>query len=147
MTDTPTVGIVVSITTIGTIIAFLTFWTKFTDRITKVESKADTALQEAAEAKNENRNLREAFDEMTRDLHDQLERMRREAGESGAAIRQHVTEVAFFGRDNYALKDDIAAATIKSDAWQLRMDTKLDGLTKDMNTKLDGIAKDIRDGR
>ena len=90
-------GIIVSVgSAIGTLIAVLTFWTKLTDRIAKAKDVAETArgiaenaLQEAVEVNQEFRNMRGAFEEMNRDLRDEIERSRRETGERNAAIRQH----------------------------------------------------------
>ncbi len=70
-------GIIVSIgSAIGTFLAVLGFWTRFTDRIAKAQTIAENALQEAAEAKVESGQAREAFDAMMRDIHDRIDRMR-----------------------------------------------------------------------
>jgi hypothetical protein len=133
MADGGNIGIVVSVgTLIGSIITFITFWTRFSDRITIADQKAGIAQQEAAEAKNDLANFREALDEMTRDLNDRMEQMRREDGDSLNAIRQHVTEVGFYMRDNFVRNDVFAAAMIKIEAGQLRAETKLDRLSEQM---------------
>ncbi len=129
-------GIIVSIgTVIGTVIAMLTFWTRLTDRIAtakeiaeEAKGAAGAALQEAAEAKNETRETREMIEGIMRDMHDRMERMGRETGESSAAIRQHITDLAFFVRDNFIHKDVFIAAMAKLDAGQLRTESKLDSL-------------------
>jgi len=126
-----TIGIIVSVVTlIGGVITFIKFWTGLTEKITDAKNRAETAQQEAAEAKNDLANFREALDDMTRDLHAQINQLRREDGDSLAAIRQHVTEVAFFMRDNFVRNDVFAAAMTKIEAGQLRSETKLDRLSE-----------------
>ncbi len=133
MSDT---SIIVSVgSVIGTVIALLAFWSKFSDRITVAGNKADNALQEAAEARNDFQNLREAFDEMSRSTHEQIERMGRQDGDSLNAIRQKVTEVELFMRDNFVRNADFAAAMTKIEASQLRMDTKLDRISEQTRPK------------
>lgn len=150
MPDTPVIVAIAALIT--SIIGWITSGLVLSDRkvrtaerITKAQTTADSAMQEAAEAQNDVAKLREAYDEMTRDLHDELVRMSRENGETGAAIRQHVTDVAIWGRDNFARKDDIAAAMTEMKSVQLAAITEIKSVQKDMNTKLDGISKDIRD--
>lgn len=129
-------GIIVSIgTVIGTVIAMLTFWTRLTDRIAKAkeiaeraEARADTAQQEAAEAKNETRSMRELIEGLTRDLHDGMVRIGRETGESNAALRQHITESLFFVRDNFARRDEVAADIAEIKESQKNMEEKLDDI-------------------
>jgi chromosome segregation ATPase len=90
--------------------AIIAFWTRLSDRITKADTKADNAQQEAAEAKNENDNLRETIAAMSREIDELLERRGREHGEGLSAIRQHVTDLAFFVRDNFVKQSDFASA-------------------------------------
>jgi hypothetical protein len=131
MADGSNVGIIVSIGgAIGTVITLLKFWTWFSDRITDADKKADSALQEAAEAKNDVSNLREASDQMVRDMHDEIERMRRERADGLLALQQHVTDLAMFMRDHFVRNDVFAAAMTKLEASQLRMDTKLDRIAE-----------------
>jgi hypothetical protein len=117
-----------SFLTIGSVLAalasaaaFIRFWTGFSDRIARAETKADNAPQEAAEAKNENDNLREA-------LNDLVERRSREHGDGLSAIRQHVTDLAFFVRDNFVKKEDFTAAMNELKASQARVEGKIDAL-------------------
>jgi len=131
MADSGNIGIVVAIgTLIGSILAFITFWMRLTDRITIADQKAESAQQEAAEAKNDMENIRELLDEMRRDHHEQIEKLRREDGDSLNAIRQHVTEMGFFMRDNFVRNDVFVAAMIKIEAGQLRTESKLDRLSE-----------------
>ena len=131
MADGGNIGLFVAVgTLIGSVITFIKFWTGLTEKITEARNRAEIAQQEAAEAKNDLTNFREAFEEMTRDLHDRIEQMRREDGDSLNAIRQHVTEVAFFMRDNFVRNDVFAAAMTKIEAGQLRSETKLDRLSE-----------------
>jgi hypothetical protein len=133
MPDATSAGLVVAvIVSIGT---FIKFWTTFSDRITENKSLAEAAMKESTEAKEENRKLRGIYDALILELHDQFDRSRREVGESNAAIRQHITEQAFFVRDSFARKDELASALKDIKDVQSRMDDKLDG-----------IANQIRDG-
>lgn len=111
---------------IASFCAILAFWTRFSDRITRAETRAENALQEAAEAKNENDNLRETITAMNREIDDVLERRGREHGDGLNAIRQHVTELAFFVRDNFVKQSDFASAVKDIKDSQSRMETKLD---------------------
>lgn len=113
----------------------LAFWMRFSDRITKAEARADSALQEAAEAKNENENLREAMAALSRDHGDIIENARREQGESLSAIRQHVTELAMFVRDNFVRTAEFSGAMTEIKAGQLRLETKLDRMSEHMRPK------------
>ena len=104
----------------------LTFWINLSNRITLAESRAENALQEAAESKNDADNLREAMGELTRDHGDTLDRARREQGESLVAIRQHVTELAMFVRDNFVRNVEFTAAMKDIREGQRRLEEKLD---------------------
>jgi hypothetical protein len=122
---------------IAGIVAFFTvvgFWMNLSDRITKADGKAESALQEAAEAKNEYGDLSEKIDEMNRDIDERIERARRDDGEGLAAIRQHVTELAMFMRDNFVRNAEFTAAMTKIEAGQLRLETKLDRVSEQMRT-------------
>ncbi len=117
-------------------LALLGFWTKYiVDRIAgakeiavRAEAKADVAQQEAAEAKNETRDMRELIENLTRDMHDGMVRIGRETGESNAAIRQHITESLFFVRDNFARRDEVAADITEIKESQKSMEEKLDDI-------------------
>lgn len=138
MSETPGSGLIVSIASVvSTALAFLAFWMKLSNRITVADrkarnanDKADDALQEAAEAKNDTRDLRDAFDDMSRRTHDQIERLSKEDGDSLNALRQHVTDLAMYMRDNFVRNTDFTAAMTKIEASQLRMDTKLDRIAE-----------------
>ena len=129
-------GIIVSIgTAIGTLLTVLGFWTRLTDRIAKAKEIAAAArgevivaLQEAAEAKQESRETRELLDEVIRDMHDRMERIGREVGESNAAIREKITQVELFMRDNFVRQPEFMAAMAKIAAGQLRPEAKIDQL-------------------
>jgi hypothetical protein len=131
-------GIIVSVgSAIGTLIAVLTFWTKLTDRIAKAKDVAEkaqgiaeNALQEAVEANQEFRNMRGSFEEMARDLRDEIELSRRETGESNAAIRQHVTEIAFFMRDNFVPYREFSSDMTEVKGALVELNKKLDRLTE-----------------
>lgn len=135
--DTTNVGLIATLGGVVTVvIAVLGFWTKYViDRIAgakeiavKADAKADAALQEAAEAKQETRDAREANEEMYRTLHDEIVRSNRETGESNSAMRAKINDVELFMRDNFARKDDLSAAVMKIEAGQIRTDTKIDQL-------------------
>lgn len=137
MADGSNVGVIASIwSALGALFAVLAFWTKFvTDRIgdargiaEKAQVVADQALQEAAEAKNESRDMRESVDNMMREIHDRIERSGREVGESNAAIREKITQVELFMRDNFVRHPEFMAAMAEIKAGQLRTETKLDSL-------------------
>jgi molecular chaperone GrpE (heat shock protein) len=113
---------------IGTVITFIAFWTKLSDRITIADQKAEGAQQEAAEAKNDLANFRDALDHMTRDFHEQMNRMQRDDGEGLAAIRQKITEVELFMRDNFVRNVEFTSAMTEIKAGQLRTESKLDRL-------------------
>jgi predicted KAP-like P-loop ATPase len=138
MADGGNIGFFVSIgTAIGSVVMFLKFWTWLTDRIAAAKDtadraalKAESAQQEAAEAKNDLSNFREALDEMTRNLQDRMERVRREDGDALGAIRQHVTDLAMFMRDNFVRNSEFAAAMTKIEAGQLRTETKIDQISE-----------------
>lgn len=145
MADSSSVGIFVTIFVAigsmfgGTVVTLLKFWSKLTDKIAdtdqkagRAEMKADGATQEAAEAKNEVANLREAQDHMIRDFHDQSDRALRETGESNAAIRTKITEVELYIRDRFMEKTDFKDAMDDIKAVQLRMNTKLDDIARDL---------------
>lgn len=108
------------------VLAVLTFWSKFSDRITKADSKASLALQEAAEAKNDYDNLRETMGDMSRELAEASDKRSREYGEGLAALRQHITDVAFFGRDNFVRKEDFNQALKEMKAGQESIEKKID---------------------
>lgn len=123
-------GLIVSI---GSIIASLAagisvlkFWTKFTDRITRAEAAATDALQDAAEAKNENANLRDTIADMSREVDELIDKRSREQGEGLVAIRQHVTDLAFFVRDNFVKQSEFASAMKDIKDSQSRMEKKID---------------------
>lgn len=131
MASDVTVGTVIAVgaglaSMVGAITAVLTFWVNLSSRIARADGKAENALQEAAEAKNDTDNLREAVAEMTRDHGDHSERMRREQGESLTAIRQHVTELAMFVRDNFVRNTDFSTAMKEIRDGQRRLEEKLD---------------------
>ena len=142
MADGLNLGVVVSIgSVIGTILAIIGVWDRLTGRIARAHARADhaattaeNAMQEAAEARNDLQNFREAIDEMTRDLHERHDRLRREDGDGLAAIRQKVTEVELFMRDNFVRNTDFTAAMTKLDAGQQRTDMKLDRLSEQIRT-------------
>jgi len=135
MAESSQVGLVVSAATIiGTILTFLAFWTRFTDKIAIADKKSDDALQEAAEAKNDFRDFRESLDEMNRDIDERIERMHRDDGESLSAIRRKVTEVELFMRDNFVRNVEFSAAMNKIEAGQIRTETKLDRLGEQMHS-------------
>ena len=130
-------GIIASIwAAVGALLAVLSFWTKFvTDRIStarrvaeKARGVAENALQEAVEAKQESHETRESLEEMIRDLHDKMERTSRDVGESNAAIREKITQVELFMRDNFVRQPEFMAAMAKIEAGQLRTEAKIDQL-------------------
>jgi soluble cytochrome b562 len=142
MDDAPSIG-VSSLVAIGTSIAaflsVLTFWMKLSDRITKADAKADDAQQDAAEAKNDCANvrndcanMREELLEMIRAMDDRLDRAARSNGENTAAIRQHVTDLAMFMRDNFVRTAEFTVAMGEIKAGQLRLETKFDRLSEQM---------------
>lgn len=106
--------------------AVLTFWINLSTRITNAEGEAANALQEAAEAKNDNKSLRDVVTDLTRDHGDTIERARREQGESLTAIRQHVTELAMFVRDNFVRTAEFTSAMKDIRDGQRRLEEKLD---------------------
>jgi molecular chaperone DnaK (HSP70) len=114
---------------IGTGIAILSFWMRLSDRIIKADAKADSALQNAIEAKNDSEAMREEFAEMIRTFEERLDRYRRDEGEGLAAIRQHVTELALFLRDNFVRRADFTAAMSDIKTGQRDVESKLDDLT------------------
>lgn len=126
----PNSGFMVQLGSIGAaIVSALTviaFWTRLSDRITKADGKADVALQEAAESKNENDSLREAIGEVRRDMDTLIDKRSREYGEGLAALRQHITDVAFFGRDNFVRKEDFKDAIQQMKEGQERIEEKID---------------------
>lgn len=126
---------------IGAIVAVLTFrrgstdrMTKLAERVTAVEGRADTALQEAAEAKNDHDNLRDAVGDMSRDIDGVIDKRSREHGDGLASIRQHVTDLAFFVRDNFVKQSDFASAMKDIKDGQARVEKKID----DMRERLPG---------
>ncbi len=136
-------GIIVSVgAAISTVIAMLTFWMRLTDRIATAKEiaegakgVAEAALQDAAEAKQESREVRALIEKMTLELHDQIDRMGRAAGENNAAIREHITQSLFFVRDNFVRSPqfDLAIKEIKDS--QLRTEGKIDELAKQMQAR------------
>jgi methyl-accepting chemotaxis protein len=128
MADGSNVGVITSIwSALGALIVVIGFWTKFvTDRISgakeaaitaaaeakavaqKADAKADAALHETAEVKQEFRQMRETFEAVVREVHDDLEKARRESGENVAAIREHVRLIELHTRDHFAPKEDVA---------------------------------------
>ncbi len=153
--DTSNVGLIATLGGVVTaVMAVLGFWTKnVIDRISgakevasKAQGIAEIALQEAAEAKLENHETRELLDQVIRDMHEEIQRIGREVGESNAAIRQHITELAFFARDNFARKDDLAAAVLKIEAGQIRTDAKIETGQANIDKKIDDLRDLIRNG-
>ncbi len=137
MPDTSNIGTMVAIvgSAIGTVITMLTFWTRLTDRIAKAkevaeraEAKADVAQQEAAEAKNDSDNVRELLDQMIRDLHDRIERIAHDTGETVAALRQHSTQIELYMRDNFVREPAFASARKEIKDSQASMEKKLDDI-------------------
>lgn len=124
------IGALLAATAAGT--SVLRFWSTYSDRITRADSKADSAQQEAAEAKNDVSNLRETITAMGREIDDVIERRAREQGDGLNAIRQHVTDLAFFVRDNFVRQPEFIAAMKKIEDGQARMETKLDEMRKEM---------------
>ena len=155
-TDTSNAGAIVTIlgAVIAAVIAVFSFLMKYiVDRISgakevasKAQGIAEIALQEAAEAKQENHETRELLDQVIRDMHEEIQRIGREVGESNAAIRQHITELAFFARDNFARKDDLAAAVMKIEAGQIRTDAKIETGQANIDKKIDDLRDLIRNG-
>ena len=114
-------------------VTVVSFWMRFSDRITvadakavAADAKAASAMQEAAEAKNDADNLRDAMADLTRDHGDTIDRTRREQGESLTAIRQHVTELAMFVRDNFVRNAEFTSAMKDIRDGQKRLEDKLD---------------------
>lgn len=120
------IGSVIAALASGTTV--LGFWMRFSDRITIADTKADNAQQDAAEAKNENDNLRETISAMSREIDELIERRGREQGEGLIAIRQHVTDLAFFVRDNFVKQSDFASAMKDIKESQSRVEGKLDDM-------------------
>jgi len=126
MPSTEIVAIAAVFGAVASLCAVLAFWTTFSDRITRADGKAENAMQEAAEAKNDSANLREDLTKMNRDLDAVIERRGREHGEGLIALRQHVTDLAFFVRDNFVKQGDFAAAMKDIKDSQSRMEKKID---------------------
>ena len=143
---------IIWLSTVGGVLTLLGFWTKFvTDRISgakgaadKADTKADAASQEAAEAKNEIRDVRELLEEIIRDIHDKTTRASREMGESHVALRQKLTDVELFIRDNFARKDELVAAVMRIEAGQIRTDTKIEAGQVRTDTKFDELRDLIK---
>lgn len=136
MADSSNVSLIVSIGSVaGSVIALLTFWTRFSDRITRAQDTADDAIQDAAEAKNENENLRQTITQMIRNLEEHIDRSRRDEGESMLALRQHVTDLAMFVRDNFVRNIEFSSAMGEIKAGQLRLETKLDRVGEQMTSR------------
>src|SRR5690349_3310241 len=114
------------IASISAAIAVVTFWMKFEHRITVADSKADNAVQDAAEAKNETENLRDVILDKFTEIDKLLRQTGHEYGDALVALRQHHTELAFFVRDNFVRTPEFAAAMAELKAGQLRMEAKLD---------------------
>ena len=128
-------------------ISVLTFWVNFSSRITKAEDVAGNALQEAAEAKNDFGDLRELVAEMARDHGDALSRAGRDHGESLIALRQHVTDLAMFVRDNFVRTPEFVAAMKDVRDGQRRLEEKIDEGQRRLEEKLDRSDHDRGSGR
>lgn len=115
---------------ISSFVGLLKFWTGYSDRVTEAKGIAVNALQEAAEAKNDHDALREKVDELTRTHGDLIDRRSREIGDSLAAIRQKITDVELWNRDNFVKRDDFALAMKE---------------LKDSNMRLEKLVADVRD--
>lgn len=107
---------------IGTMIAVIRFWMGLSDRITKADNTANDALQEAAEAKNDFRQLSDKIDELALNLNDRMDRRSREDGDGLNAIRQKITEVELFMRDHFVRAPEFTAtmSEIKSELIRIR---------------------------
>jgi uncharacterized coiled-coil DUF342 family protein len=138
--ESSNVSLIVSIgSVIATGIGVLSFWMRLSDRITKAhakaeaaDAKADDALQDAAEAKNESINLREEISDMVRALEEKIERSGHDFGESLQAIRQNSNEIALYVRDNFARRDEVKDAIDEIKESQLRLETKFDKINDRM---------------
>ena len=108
---------------------------KLSDRISKVEGVAETALQEAAEAKNGYNNLREWLEEMVREMEVKIERIRREDGDALSAIRQQITDLAMFVRDHFVRIPEFGAAITEIKASQIRMEVSLDRIRSEIHSE------------
>lgn len=107
---------------IGTMVAVIRFWMGLDNRITKATDTADDALQEAAEAKNDIRQVDEKIDEMFAKLSDRIDLRSREYGDGLSAIRQKITEVELFMRDHFVRAPEFTStmSEIKSELIRIR---------------------------
>lgn len=117
----------------GLVTVVTTTWAIATKLIDKRISDATAVLREERVA---------SFEAARKERTDEIDASTRLAGEAMSAIREKVTQVELWGRDNYVLRSDFRSA--------------VDGFTKSMdriNDKLDRIAegmkgdRDARDGR
>jgi phytoene dehydrogenase-like protein len=83
------------------VIAWLAFWLRLERRVTKAEITAQNALQVAAEADEELKEMREAAERYNRSEADNLDRMRREFGETVRAALNKIHEFETWSRDNF----------------------------------------------
>jgi hypothetical protein len=112
-----------------------------TEKISEERTRVDMMFE--AERENTSRDMRGFALEFAAEQKSQDHN----TGEMGAALRRHIENVEremhkieIWGRDNYALKDDVnqSISTVRDDIKAMRSDIKSD--FRDLNTKIDQKA-------
>ncbi len=145
MPDTLSIAtLVVICTTVVCVVGVITLWIKMSDnkvqlsdRITKVESVAQNALQTAVEAESKTDAVLRRIEIIAVDLNDKIDRMGRAAGENNAAIREHVNQMGYFVRDKFPLKEDVNDRLDELKKSQRDIEEKIDDIRDRLPRKTD----------
>jgi hypothetical protein len=132
----------VSATLGGIILGWLSFWMGFERRLTKAELTAQNALQVAAEAAEEVKEMREQSNNLQRNFTDALDGLRREFGETARAALQKIHEIETWSRDTFVREPQFTAALLRMENSQDARDKRLDDRLSRIEDKLDVIQED-----
>jgi hypothetical protein len=86
--------------------------------------------------------IRETINDHRAEIEDEFVRVRKEVGETTAAIRQKVTEVELWGRDNFVKKETFTQVTERFEKSIQNMGDRLETRLLRMESKIDKQSHD-----
>ena len=121
-------------------ITILGFGMRHSDRITKANSTAESALQTAAECDELHKETDQRIGRIEHDFVENMDRIRREFGETVSAMQTKIHEFETWSRDEFMRKQSFEAIIVRSEKAQEVRDERLERRLERIEKKLDEAA-------